>query len=134
MPNIGIAATLHLALFAGEDSYYFETPFEPLNATGGNTYQYSSYRYHIFTGSGTFQLNVPSASNPGFQYLVVGGGGAGGSGSPGPQGNDRWWWRWRRSFKWYWRTTGLTAGTYTISVGGGGANMPPGTTRFSWII
>ena len=126
MPNIGIAATLHLALFAGEDAYYFETPFEPLNATGGNTYQYSSYRYHIFTGSGTFQLNVPSASNPGFEYLVVGGGGAGGSGSPGPQGYVGGGGGGGGVLNGPGEQLGLTAGTYTISVGGGGANMPPG--------
>ena len=127
MPNIGIAATLHLALFAGEDAYYFETPFEPLNATGGNSYQYGSYKYHIFTGSGTLQLNVPSESNPGFQYLCVGGGGAGGCGSPGPsryvggggggggvlQGTGT--------------QLKLSAGSYTITVGGGGANTPPGS-------
>ena len=126
MPNIGVASTLHLGLFAGEDSYYFETPLEPLNATGGNTYQYSSYRYHIFTGSGTFQLNVPSASNPGFQYLVVGGGGAGGSGSPGPQGYTGGGGGGGGVLDGPGEQLGLTAGTYTISVGGGGANMPPG--------
>ena len=126
MPNIGVASTLHLGLFAGEDAYYFETPLEPLNATGGNTYQYSSYRYHIFTGSGTFQLNVPSASNPGFQYLVVGGGGAGGSGSPGPQGNVGGGGGGGGVLNGTGEQLLLTAGTYTISVGGGGANMPPG--------
>lgn len=127
MPNIGVASTLHLGLFAGEDSYYFETPFEPLNATGGNTYQYSSYRYHIFTGAGTFQLNVPSESNPGFEYLVVAGGGAGGSGSPGPQGYVGGGGGGGGVLNGPGGQLGLTAGTYTISVGGGGANMPPGS-------
>ena len=60
---------------------------------------------------------MPSASNPGFQYLVVGGGGAGGSGSPGPQGNVG-----GGGGGGVLNGTGeqlfLTAGTYTISVGG----------------
>ena len=127
MPNIGIAATLHLALFAGEDAYYFETPFEPMDATGGNTYQYSSYRYHVFTGSGTFQLNVPSESNSGFYYLVVGGGGSGGSGNPGPTryvggggGGGGVLYGPGTNLK-------LSAGSYTVTVGAGGANTPPGS-------
>ena len=126
MPNIGIAATLHLGLFAGEDSYYFETPFEPMDATGGNTYQYSSYRYHVFTGSGTFQLNVPSESNTGFQYLVVGGGGAGGCGGPGPTGCTGGGGGGGGVLDGSGEQLKLSAGTYTISVGGGGANIPPG--------
>ena len=129
MPNIGIAATLHLGLFAGEDSYYFETPFEPIDATGGNSYQYGSYRYHVFTGSGTFQLNSPSASNSGFRYLVVGGGGAGGAGGPGPSGCTGGGGGGGGVLDGPGETLGLEGGyTYTITVGGGGANRPPGGT------
>ena len=73
-----------------------------------------------------FNLNVPSASNPGFQYLVVGGGGAGGSGSPGPQGNVGGGGGGGGVLNGTGEQLLLTAGTYTISVGGGGANMPPG--------
>ena len=127
MPNIGIAATLHLGLFAGEDSYYFETPFEPMDAAGGNSYQYSSYRYHVFTGSGTFQLNVPSESNSGFQYLVVGGGGAGGCGGPGPTGCTGGGGGGGGVLDGSGEQLKLNAGTYTITVGAGGANTPPGT-------
>ena len=126
MPNIGVAATLHLALFAGEDSYYFETPFEPMDAVGGTTYQYGSYRYHIFTGSGTFQLNVPSESNSGFQYLVVAGGGAGGSGGPGPSGCTGGGGGGGGVLNGTGAELKLGSGTYTVSVGAGGANMPPG--------
>ena len=126
MPNIGIAATLHLALFGGEDSYYFDTPFEAMDATGGTVYQYSSYRYHIFTGTGTFQLNVPSESNPGFEYLIVGGGGAGGSGSPGPSGQTGGGGGGGGVLNGPGQQLKLSAGSYTMTVGSGGANMPPG--------
>ena len=126
MPNIGIAATLHLALFGGEDSYYFDTPFEAIDATGGNTFTSGSYKYHIFTGSGTFQLNSPSESNPGFEYLVVGGGGAGGSGSPGPSGQTGGGGGGGGVLNGPGQQLKLSVGSYTMTVGGGGANMPPG--------
>ena len=124
MPNIGIAATLHLGLFAGEDAYYFETPFEPIDATGGTTYQYSSYRYHIFTGSGNFVLNSPSESNSGFHYLVVGGGGGGGCGGPGGSGLTGGGGGGGGVLDGPGEELKLAAGTYTITVGSGGAGSP----------
>ena len=128
MPNIGIAATLHLGLFAGEDQYYFETPFEAIDAVGGSSYVAYGYKFHVFTGSGTFELNSPSASNTGFEYLVVGGGGAGGSGGPGPGGQTGGGGGGGGVLSGPGETLALEGGyTYTITVGGGGSPTPAGS-------
>ena len=57
---------------------------EPLNASGGNsTVDYEGYRYHIFTGDGSFTVSQGSST---IEYLIVAGGGGGGGGDVGAGG------------------------------------------------
>lgn len=88
------------------------------NATGGTITTYSSggknYRVHTFTGNGTF---VMSSSIDPCNYLVVAGGYGGGNdynGNGGPGGG------------WSANTGTIAAGTYSVTVGGGGSVGNPG--------
>ena len=60
-----------------------------ISATGGSITDYYdpiglAYRAHIFTSSGTFQVNGIGDYGSNVEYLVVAGGGGGGTGSFGP--------------------------------------------------
>lgn len=87
-------------------------------ATGGTIVTTGGFRYHTFTGSGTFALTA-NPLNATFEYLVVaGGGGSGGTngdaygltaGGAGGGGSVRF------------ASATLTVGNYSVVVGGGGA-------------
>jgi hypothetical protein len=62
----------------------------PIQASGGNyiydgTGSFAGYRFHVFTGPGTFRVS-DNQSNLGFASVIVGGGGAGSSGRGGGGG------------------------------------------------
>ena len=106
-------------------------------ATGGNVALIGTFKYHTYNTSGTF--TVTSAGTTGnIEYLVVGGGGAGSTGKSNPtfgagSGGGAGGYRTNVPGE----TSGggspaepaliLTAGTYTVTVGAGGA-APPTTT------
>lgn len=81
-------------------------------ASGGVVSDNGGYRYHKFTGSSSFVITNPSGSS--FEALIVAGGGSGGCdwGGGGGAGGAR-------------LVTGLslTAGTYPVVVGAGGAQQ-----------
>ena len=86
----------------------------PLVATGGTTSTDGDYKYHEFTGSGTFEITSNPAGET-FDVIIVGGGcgansmyfGAAGGGGGG-------------AVNWCGEVAG-TIQTYTVSVGSGGA-------------
>jgi hypothetical protein len=87
-------------------------------ATGGVITTVGEYRVHRFNSSGTFTLSSLRSGSIEVEYLIVAGGGGGGTNMGGGGGgggvlNG---------------TTILTPTSYTITVGGGGAGAPAGTT------
>lgn len=81
--------------------------------SGGSITISGGYRYHTFTSSGS--LTVPSGYSASAQYLVVAGGGSGGylhGGGGGAGGYIS-------------SSTTISAGTYTITIGAGGASSNP---------
>jgi len=86
--------------------------------SGGTITTSGTDRIHAFYTSGTFVSNVPLT----VRYLVVGGGGGGGSDMGGGGGAGG-----------YLAATNYTlpAGTYTITVGSGGAGGPAGTAQIA---
>jgi len=92
------------------------TVFDPyVSATGGSTYQTGGYKYHKFTSSGTFAVsNAGQAPNNQFDYLICAGGAAGGHRHAGGGGAGG---------LLYSNTSTLTAQSYTITVGAGGAKF-----------
>jgi len=62
--NLGIVA-----------SGYVDPPFA---ATGGTVSDFEGYRYHTFTGNGTFSINGAGSKN--VEYFAIAGGGGAGSG------------------------------------------------------
>ena len=131
IPNVGIANTFG-GLYKGTDKYSFKTLQAPLNATGG-TYTYSRsdgssptgyYRYHVFVGTGSLNMNVPMKSCPTFNLICVAGGGSGGPGySPtyigGGGGGAGGVISGSKS-----QLAEIPAGTYVVTIGGGGSNSP----------
>jgi hypothetical protein len=81
-------------------------------ATGGTVTTYGSYKVHTFTTVGTATFTITSPASVSVNYLVVAGGGAGGVGRGGGGGAGGV----------LTGTTNLSAGSYTITVGAGGAN------------
>ena len=128
--NPGIANT-HGAYYVGDNTYNFKTKVIPFTATGGNyTYtKYDSnsptnyYKYHIFTGTGPLQLSHPSSQAVDLDWMLVAGGGTGGSaysptrhaGAGGGAGGV---------ITGTGPTMNISSGGHTITLGGGGANMP----------
>ncbi len=91
-------------------------PPSPISATGGTTYTPGNgYTYHTFTSPGTFTVN---SGNSTIQVLVVagGGGGNGGYGGGGGAGGVI-----------YDTAFPVTPGSYTVSVGSGGAFAASGS-------
>lgn len=80
-----------------------------ISATGGTTTLSGSYKYHVFTTSGSFTISSGSGT---VNYLIVGGGGGGGDrhGGGGGAGGV------------FTGTWSATVGTYTITVGAGGTH------------
>ena len=131
IPNVGIANTFG-GLYKGTDKYSFKTLQAPLNATGG-TYAFSQsngssptgyFKYHVFVGTGSLNMNVPMKSCPTFNLICVAGGGSGGPGySPTNVGGGG-------------GGAGgvisgskpqlaeIPAGNHIITIGGGGSNSP----------
>ena len=100
------------------------TPAAPFVATGGTvTTPGDGYKYHTFTGGGTF--TVTSGSQPAAYVLVVAGGGGGGGNFPsvnvqsagGGGGGVIY------SPVAFTPTGGNGSGVYTVTVGGGGAGV-----------
>tara|TARA_B100000686_G_scaffold326836_1_gene385095 strand:+ start:160 stop:1698 length:1539 start_codon:yes stop_codon:yes gene_type:complete len=86
--------------------------------TGGTVTTYSGYRVHTFTNAGNTNFVVPAAGT--VDALIVAGGGGGGSYGGGGAGGFR-----------TKASQAVTAQTYTVTVGAGGAAGPnSGTSRF----
>jgi len=85
-------------------------------ATGGSIYSDENYFYHIFNSTGTF-TPLQSLS---CEYLVVAGGGGGGNGNPQATGGG--------GGQVGYATNTLTAGSYTATVGAGGAGTVAGSS------
>lgn len=134
--------------FVGSSDYNFTTTSQFFIEGGAHSYTVASpssptgyFKYHIFTSSGPMVLRDPSASSPSLEFILVGGGGgtitipapiipyisppysgniAGGGGGGGViNGNGT--------------SLGLSAGNYTVTIGGGGSPStisggPAGTT------
>lgn len=96
-----------------------DTSTAAIQATGGTVIDSGGFRTHVFTSPGSF---VVSYAGPGtLDYYIVAGGGGGGTdrGGGGGSGGYR-----NGTF------TGLSIGSYPVSVGGGGAagSNPQGST------
>ena len=129
----GIANT-HGAYYPGDNTYNFKTKLIPFNATGGNyTYtKYDSnsptnyYKYHIFTGTGPLSMSHPSSQAVDLDWMLVAGGATGGSaysptrmsGGGGGAGGV---------LTGTGPTMSLPSGSFTITIGGGGAYLPTST-------
>ena len=83
-----------------------------VTATGGTITTSGSSKIHTFTTTGANTFTITSPASVSVTYLVVAGGGGGGVGRGGGGGGGGV----------LAGTTTLTAGTYTITVGAGGAN------------
>jgi hypothetical protein len=131
LPSVGIGNT-YGSKFLGNSNYKFTTEYEQLNYTGG-THEFTRvdpgsptnyYKYHVFLGTGTLEVNAPSYSNPSFYMMVVGGGGSGGPGySPtyagGGGGGGGGVLSGESTI-----FANITPGTHTITIGSGGARVP----------
>src|SRR6056300_1143606 len=123
------------------DRQFTATVVNPfVTATGGTVTESGDYKIHTFTGDGCFTVSnagTPAGSTS-VDYLVVAGGGAGGGYGGGGAGGYR---EAKDSTTSsphtaspLAATTGITvtATTYPITVGGGGAGNPPaGCTSFN---
>jgi hypothetical protein len=98
-----------------------ESVFSPITATGGAisevTFRQSTYKVHTFTTVGNTNFVVSGAGSSGtVEYLIVGGGGGAGTDMGGGGGGGGF----------LTGTTTVTAQTYTITVGDGGASSAVG--------
>jgi hypothetical protein len=87
-------------------------------ATGGVITHVGEYRVHRFNSSGTFTISSLRSTSIEVEYLVVAGGGGGGTNMGGGGGGGGF----------LSGNTVLTPGSYTVTVGAGGAGAPAGTT------
>jgi hypothetical protein len=92
-----------------------------VEAYGGETYDWGNYRIHRFTGSGSFRVAAAPTGTT-FDVLMVGGGGGGGSAtsncSQGGGGAGGLIYRAGQT---------ISAGSYPVVIGAGGAAMATGT-------
>jgi hypothetical protein len=89
------------------------TPEDPnIAATGGTTTESGGYTFHTFTSSGTFQVTSGSGN---VELLVVGGGAGGGTGGTAGRGGGG------AGGIVYSSAFPVSTGSYTVTVGGGGA-------------
>jgi hypothetical protein len=111
------------------DTYSFRTEPSPFSMIGGNAvYELAdggsptgTYRYHIFTGSGPLITYSNTFNSPDIAMLIVAGGGGGssypsdsGAGGGGGGGGVI-----------YKENFSLAAGSYTVTIGAGGAGTSP---------
>ena len=91
-----------------------------ITATGGTITCCGDFKYHTFTGPGTFVVSSISnqPTNNSVSYLVVAGGGGGNAGGAGGGGGGG-------GFRMAADAITVTASPYPISVGGGGAGASP---------
>lgn len=91
-------------------------PKPPFIASGGNVDALepgNGYVYHTFTGSGTFTVTSGSRS---IEILLVGGGGSGGPSDDSSAGGGG------AGGLIYWSSMPLSTGSYTVTIGSGGAS------------
>jgi Flp pilus assembly pilin Flp len=100
---------------SAQASISFTVTTPPFSASGGSVTTSGAYRIHSFASSGSFQITQGSRD---VEYLVIGGGGAGNGYIGGGGGGG--------AFVSGTRTA-LGVGTYSVSVGAGGASTPYGS-------
>lgn len=89
----------------------------PIVATGGTETTVGNYKYHTFTGSGTFTVtSAPSGLD--LAYIVVAGGGAGGNGFAGGGAGG-----------FIYGTLNPSVTSYTITIGAGAASQTTAGNR-----
>ena len=129
LPSSGIANTEGDS-FAGSSNYNFRTVEETFSAQGGDTvYTLSDgnsptgyYRYHIFTSSGILTTTSASQNSPDFSLMLVAGGGGGATMYPSPNSSDAGGGGGAGGLISHTGPTlSLATGTYTITIGSGGA-------------
>ena len=105
-------------IFNAFSQFFLNSPrqnsWQEFSATGGNVSALApgnGYKYHTFTSPGTFTVREPGT----IEVLMVGGGGAGGSGYYGGGGGA--------GGLIYYPGMPITAGSYPITIGGGGAGV-----------
>lgn len=138
LPSVGIANT-YGQYYKGSDGYTFRTGSSVFDVTGGDYEQVvvdsgsptGYYKYNIFTTSGIATFSGPSSDATDFDYVLVGGGGGGGGfaaytrpdGGAGGGGGAG-------GFVKNYNSPNIPAGTYTVTIGGGGSGTfdnPTGT-------
>ncbi len=96
-----------------------------IQATGGTISEYelngAFYRAHRFTSSGTFNV-TSSRTDAVIEYLVVAGGGGGGAGPSGGGGGGG------AGGLLYNSSYPITPGSYSVTIGSGGAGLPAAGT------
>jgi hypothetical protein len=121
------ATTNFVQLYTGTGaSGWKNLAFVTVEATGGTTSTVDGYRYHVFTGPGTFEITSGSGD---IEVVAVGAGGGGGgadgntssdtapqNGAGGSGGGV------------VYGSISLSTGSYTISTGGGGGGAASGVT------
>ena len=122
LPNNGIQSTNDVP-YNGSDTYNFRTNLTEFTAIGGDanfdvntgTGPTGWHRYHIFTSTGILTATSPSTTAQDLSYILVGGGGGGSLGGGGAGG----------VVSGSGPGLSLNAGTYTITIGSGGAYQNP---------
>jgi len=118
--------------FTTESNVAALTP-QYISATGGTVATSGNFKIHTFTGDGCFVVSTvgnPAGGGSNVDYLVVAGGGGGGNNHGGGGGAGGF----RTSFPSPGCNAGsfpVTATTFPITVGGGGAGGSPGTASVS---
>ena len=118
LPSVGIANT-HGSYYAGSNGYNFQTQVLSFSAEGGDhTFDVNTgtgptgwHRYHVFTSSGILTTTDSTSNATDLSLLMVAGGGAGGHYGGGGAGGV---------ITHTGPTLGLSAGTFTITIGSGG--------------
>ena len=123
LPSAGIANT-HGSYYAGSNGYNFRTltASENFSMQGGDhvfdvntgTGPTGWHRYHVFTSTGILTTTAPALSAASLDYILAAGGGGGGYTGGGAGGLLR------QSTS----ALGIAAGTYTVTIGAGGAHSP----------
>jgi hypothetical protein len=114
----------------------YDTVLPLIEATGGTITTSGDYKIHAFTGDGCFTIStIRPASTGNVDYLVVAGGGAGNTRGAGGAGGARAGMSCRPAPATYIACGGLpvSATTYPITVGGGGAASNGSNSVFSTI-
>jgi len=135
----GILDLFASGYFQREGNIY-NAPGEPvsgLTATGGVISDYLDpspgkvYRAHVFTSSGTFNVTATGSFGDTVEYLVVAGGGGGGGSESGDLGGGGGAGGLRTNLSGHPLAgsafpVSTSPGSYTVTVGAGGASEPPG--------